>query len=295
MKFSLVFENSGDDITFEAINPDIVEYYIECVKPTNNFWLENPNVSTSMVKKVSELHEILVEANAWLGPLFDTTLDTFEFHRYLDQDVLNLLHDAWVKTQSKQYDIDRKRKEFNYSGIAEELHDMFPDEERFPWLMDVATKIGKIGSYSRVNEIIHSIEWLFSKMRFVCSNQWLEFENNFSKDRATLDICNLYLPFRHLGRTQYNKFTYFDRDLKYDDENTFNQLLKFVDVSLSLPQKIPYSPEYINWCKEHNRTPSGDLIPLGNIPDLYDNTEKYRTILLRNLRQQHKFSLHIKG
>ena len=295
MNFHLVFDNSGDSIKFDAVNPDIVEYYLDCVSTTNHFWPENSRFGHLLSEQTNALHSLLTKANSWLEPLLDQRLSIFDQTQYLDQDVLNLLHAQWVALQSKTYDINKKRQQFNFAGLAEDIHNMYPDEERYPKLMDVATKLGYLHDYDEINHKIHFLEHLFSKMRFMCSNQWLEFENIFGKDRITNDICNLYLPFRHLGRSQWNKFNNFDQELQYNDENTFNQLLKFVELNLLMPQTMPYSSQYLDWCNRKNKVPSGELIPLGNIPDLYDNVTNYRIIVFRNLQQQNKFSLYLKG
>lgn len=296
MQFSIVFDTSGDTIPFTALNPEIVEYYVGQLTQCNlnGFWTSNPNYATNLDSKIRELNQGLEESNAWLIPLFDQSLKTFDHEDYLDQDNLNYLHAAWVKVHSCRYDIDRKRKQAEFKGLPEQIHDMYPDEERFPLLGDIVHKIGKKQFFEKLNApLIHGIEESFTNIIFKCFDNWVEFTNPFPKQKINNDICNLFLPFGHLGRTQYNKFVHFDFDLKHTDENTFNELLGFVGLSLTPPQTRGYSSEYISWCKLHNREPSGESIPLGNIPDLLTNLKKYRIIVLRNTIAGNKFRIDL--
>jgi|688.fasta_scaffold534036_2 hypothetical protein len=296
MKFSLVFDNSGDTIPFVALNPDVVEYYVDKLLQgnLNNFYAYNSNYAARINDNISELHRNLIESNVWMTELFDQSFKTFDYMDYLDQDNLNYLHAAWVNMQSCRYDIDQKRKESKSTGLPEQIHNMYPDEERFPAFGDVVTKIGEHKTFNRINvPCIHALESSFTKVLFKCSDSWVEFNNPFPKNLINNDICNLYLPFHHLGRTQYNKFVNYDFDLKHADENTFNELLGFVGLSLAHPQTRGYSNEYIDWCKQHNREPSGEDIPLGNIPDLLTNLTKYRIIVFRNTNAGNNFRIEL--
>lgn len=296
MKFSIVFDNSGDAIPFIALNPEVVTYYVDQLAQSNlnNFWTTNPDYAVNVNAKISELHQSLIESNVWMTELFDLSFNTFDDMSYLDQTNLNYLHAAWVNVQSCRYNIDQKRKESKFTGLPEQLHDMYSDEERFPAFGDVVNKIGKSRTFDRLNTpLIHGIEESFVRISFKCSDNWVEFNNPFPKNIINNDSCNLFLPFNHLGRTQYNKFVNFDLDLLHADENTFNELLGFVGLSLAPPQTIGYSNEYINWCKQHNREPSGQNIPLGNIPDLLTNLTKYRIIVLRNTSAGNNFRIEL--
>lgn len=296
MKFSIVFDNSGDSIPFDALNPEVVEYYVDQLESCklNSFWTHDSICTTELDHKINELDCGLKESNIWLDELFDQKFNTFDYEDYLDQDNLNNLHNAWVRLQSCRYDIDQKRKQSGFVGIQEQLHDMYPDDERFPLLGDVVNKIGKSGTFHRLNaQLIHGIESSFNKIVFKCFDSWIEFDNPFPKNIINNDSCNLFLPFHHLGRSQYNKFVNFDFDLAYEDENTFNEIIGFVGLNLTPPQTTNYSKEYVNWCKQHNRETSGELIPLGNIPDLVTNLKKYRIIVFRNTTAGNKFRIDL--
>lgn len=296
MEFSIVFEKTGDSLPFVAINPDVVEYYVDCLSQhnLNSFFTDDPGYAKSVNSKITKLHQGLLDANVWISELFDQTLDTFNHEDYLDQNNLNHLHAEWVKLHSHRYDIDQKRTKAKFQGLPEFIHTQYPDSERFPKFGDVVSKIEKTRSFDQLNNpFIHGIESSFSNVVFKCTDNWIEFNNPFPKTLTSLNSCNLFLPFRHLGRSQYNKFTNFDFDLTYNDENTFNELIGFVGLSLNHPQSISYSKEYINWCKQHARELTGEKIPLGNIPDLLANLKKYRIIVFRNTMAGHKFRIDL--
>lgn len=297
MKFSLVFDKSGDTITAQAINPEVVEFYIDKLNTldVNSFSLDNPLQAINVKKTIIDFNETIKRINTWLEPLFDTSLPTYEFDEYLDQRVLNHFHVIWVKSKTLKYDIDKKRFQLDH-GLGEHLYRLYPDDIKFPILVDVITKLEKYQEFISLNDpLLHGIESSISYYKFKCCSElnWVDIENPFSKNLVNNTVSNIYLPFQHLGRTLYNKFIFYDHNLEYDDENTFNELLGFVSVNLMPPQTIPYSEEYISWCTKHNREPSGNSLPLGNIPDLFENLTTYRKIFLRNLLNNNKFSLTI--
>lgn len=295
MNFSIVFEPSGDMIPFRALNPDVLEYYLDQISNLGltKFSVDYEQVS-SLVSMTRSFKTILEQVNGWLGPLVDVQFPVADTNAYLDQDLLNGIHALWAKLQYYVVDIDKKRVVLNRSDLIEKIHDAFPDTERFPTLGNVVGKIGKQQEFDSINTPwLHSIERKFDSIRFRCHKDWVEISNPFSKSKVTLDICNLYLPFNHLGRTQYNKFINFDQDHKHQDENTFNELLGWVEISFRPPETRPFSKEYLDHCARSGRIPSGELIPLGNIPDLMENLHKYRILMLNNILSKNKFQIHL--
>lgn len=296
MNFSIVFENTKDTIVFKAIRPDVVEYFVSAIDQlgVNKFSSTSSNTITEIQSRITQLEKTVNSINTWLGPLIGWQFE-LDSNSTIDQRKLNQLHADWVKSQNIIYDIEQNRQRSGYSGVAEEIHNMYPDDIRFVALGDLIDKLGKKQEYGLLNfPGIHMTESSFSRLRFSAATDWVEIKNPFPSTYVTNDICNLYLPFNHLGRTLYNKFINFDSDLEFDDENTFNELLKFVEINLSPPQSMPYSREYIEWCSTHKKNPSGNVgIPLGNIPDLMQNLTNYRKIIVNNLSCSNAFTIKI--
>lgn len=296
MNFSLTFENTNDSIVFKAINPDVVEYYIQQLnqRSINLFSCSRSDNGEYIKNRLTALHNSIEANNVLLDQLFDRKFPTYSSNEYLDQRHLNQLHVDWAKSQSWVYDVDKKRKQFDNSGLAEQLYQMYPENNKFPKLNGVLLNLGKLKEFDLINDPnIHELEQAFNRIRFAAEVDWIEFKNPFPKSYATNDVCNFFFPFCHLGRSLFNKFVNYDDNLEFDDENTFDELLKFVEISLSRPQAIPYSAEFTEWCHKHGREPAGILIPLGNIPDLSTNLKGYRTMMLNNLLQKNKFTLKI--
>jgi len=295
MKFSLVFENSGDTISFDPVNQEILEFYIEQLnqQSLNGFFSEDRYFGQKILDRISEFNLNILEVNKWLDELIDIKIDSHATEEYLSQQVLNKIHADWVNSQSLLYNIQEKRKQFNFSGFAEKIHEMFPDDLPTPTLSNVLSKLGLTDTYKSLNvPHIHELESMFNNIRYTVSDTWTIVSNNhFPKNSLTNNVANLKLSFNHLGRTLYNKFQYFDRNLECNDENSFNELLGFVTLSLVPAQTIPLSIEYLSWCKQHNKVPSGDFLNIGNIPDLYENLTNYRIIIFRNLVSNNKFSI----
>jgi hypothetical protein len=300
MKFSLVFENSGDSLPFESVNSEVLIFYVNQLNQQglNKFSVVNQNLGKTILGKIEQFRACIVEVNTWLYDLADMKIGVYEIEDYLNQDILNEIHADWVKSQSLIYNIQEKRKQFNFSGIAEQIYDKFPDDIQTLPLSTVIDRIGKIEIYRSLNDPhIHSLENSFNAIDYQVSDIWtIVADNPFPKNILTNDIANLSITFNNLGRTLHNKYTNFDMNLKYSDENSYDQLLGFVTLSLVPSQTIPLSMEYINWCKLHNKVPSGTQLNIGNIPNLYENLTKYRKIIFHNLLSNNTFSIQqIKG
>lgn len=296
MSFKLVFDQTGDTIPFEPVNQEVLEFFIEQLnqQSLNKFHPYNRTHGQNILDRIHKLDLCIADLNKWLDVLVDTQFKTYTTDEYLDQDVLNSLHASWAKSRALVYNIQEKRKQFNFSGFAEQLHTMYPDDIQTPPLNDVLNKLGLIELYNSLNAPhIHTVEGMFNQIRYTVSDTWTKISDNpFPKTILTNDVANLRISFNHLGRTLYDKFINFDMDLEYDDENSYNELLGFVTLSLKPTQTIPLSPEYVSWCKQHNKVPSGDFLNIGNIPNLYENLTKYRIIIFRNLLSNNKFAIH---
>jgi hypothetical protein len=295
MKFSLVFNNSGDVIPFDPVNQEVLDFYIDQLthQNLNNFSPVNQNLGKSILQQVNAIKLSIQQVNEWLFDLTDTQFEVYDSEGYLDQRVLNHIHSQWVQIQSMPYDIQKKRKQYNFTGIAEQIHDMFPDDIQMPAVGVVIDRIGKKNIFDSLNAShVHKIETLF-KIKYQVSNSWTKIaDNHFPKKILNNNISNLSISFNHLGRTLYNKFVNFDHALEHDDENSYNELLGYVTLNLQPSETIGYSNEYLTWCKSHNKEPIGDFLNIGNVPDLYENLTKYRIIIFKNLLAGNSFSIY---
>lgn len=295
MNYKLVFDCSGDEIVFDPLNQPLLDFYIDQLNSQglNSFHCKNPQHGSRILDRIQKLKQCASEINQWLYDLAELQLEVCNNEQYLDQRLLNKMHADWVSSQNLIYDIQKRRKETNFSDLSEKVHNMFPDDIQTPPLGVVISKLGFGELYSSLNEPhIHRLELMFKHIDFAVSDTWTKIADNpFDKTLLTNDHANLSISFNHLGRTLYNKFIFFDNDLEFDDENSFDELLGYVTLSLQPSQTIPLSAEYVAWCKKHNKQPSGDNLNIGNIPDLYDNLTKYRIIVFRNLLSNNKFSI----
>ena len=219
---------------------------------------------------------------------------TYDELGYLNQDNLNELHAAWVNLHHLPYDIKSNQLSANIdiAALATKVLAEFSDDMLFPAIDLILNRLGLMDNYGLINTYIHQIEDNIRQLTFK-TDSWIQTDNIFPKSRLTNNISNLRIGFNHLGRTLYNKFETFDNELKHDDENSFNELVGYVDVTLAKPQTIPLSGEYINWCKNHNKIPSGNRLNLGNLSDIDTKLTKYRQIFYRNIKNKNTFSLQI--
>ena len=296
MKFEIVFEQTGDTIPFVSLNDQILEFYVNylTVQNLNSFELLSPHTALSMSEKICALDNSIKQNNTWMEILLDRTVKPMQDLEYLNQDLLNQYHADWVTSQGIVYDIDAKRKQHRYTGLTEQIHDLFPDNIRYPEIATVLKNLGYSDAYDKINLGIHSIEMMFDMLKYRVKNQnWVSVKNPFLHQGLSHNTSNLKLAFNHLGRTLYNKFLCQDNTLACEDENNYHELLGFVELSLCRPESIDMSAEYIEWCKSHQRVPLGVNLNFGNIPNLDKHLADYRIVIYRNSLKNNSFSIHL--
>jgi hypothetical protein len=296
MEFQIAFDQSGDTIPFVSVNDQILEFYVDylSVRDLNSFELTSPQTVFDIAEKICSLDNNIIKNNSWMEILLDQTMESTTELNYLDQDRLNRYHADWVNSQGILYDIDAKRQQHSYTGLVEKIHDLFPDDIRYPSMATVLDHLGYQNMYDTINLDIHTIEGFFSTLKYQVKNHsWVGIKNPFLHQGLSHSIANFRLAFNHLGRTLYNKFLNRSCIEYHHDENTYNELLGFVELSLQPPQSSDMSPEYISWCQRQNREPLGQYLNFGNIPDLDKHLTDYRIVIYRNGLKNNSFSIQL--
>jgi hypothetical protein len=283
MKFYLLFQQTGDFIPLVAEKPDLVEYYVDFLntRSANKFSL----MSQHKFDQISRLQKILSEFNDTIpGKLisFNCINNSVDL---LDQDLLNRIHCEWVHSNHATFVVDDLKQ--RYPTQLAHLFDQISDDILSVIFSQIVYKYGLEDLYFSINLVLHEVESIFDRMIFkadFCRDWgWIETANIFPKKYTSNSQTNLSLHFNHYGRTLYDKFRTFDHDLTYDDENTFNELLGYVKLSLLPSETIAYSAEYLRWCRQIGREPGGNNLNIGNILELKKNLLDYRKLLYRNL------------
>jgi hypothetical protein len=296
MRFSLVFENSGDTIPVDSINQELLEYYVDQMDQLGlNKFLADPSTGNCILGHVNSLAQHIVEINNIpIREVIGYDIPTYRVEDYLDQALLNQLHADWVNSWVKKYNISEKLQSHR-SQLVKTIHDMYPDDIPTPMIGDVLQKLEIDDVYCKINDGVHEVEHQFDNIQFYCEGyRSLFIGNPFPKKHVTNDICNFRLGQHIRGRILRNKYRNFDMKLLAQDENTFDNFYGIVEISLKPPETMPYSKEYTQWCRSHNREPTGDYLNFGNIVDLIDKLTMYRQIIFRNLLNKNSFSIHLK-
>ena len=299
MKFSLVFENSGDSIPFVVVeNLDLFDFFVKKINSeSKNLFDNNYQLSKEIDKKLNDINWSLSKTNEVLHLLINQSFEQKDkLTDYLDQDFLNKTHCDWVFSQQQLVNIDAMR--FNsQAAIAEignKLHEIYPDEIRIIKIAEAMIKLGYIYPYEEVNLSVHRLESCFKKnnLEFSGNNKWEVFDNPFIDTVVSNgNVVNFSFGYTYVGRQLYNKYEYFDTNLKYNDHYNYETLEYSFQLSLDKPQTIPFSKEFLAWCQEHNVKPVTTQLPLANIIDLEKNLFEYRKILYKNSKQNNQASI----
>jgi hypothetical protein len=296
MKFSLVFDNSGDALPFEVkYNHELFEFFVDrSNQQAQNSFSNCRTLYKDLDKKITHLHWAISKTNEVLYPLAGQSFDQHtNLENYLDQNFLNKTHCDWVFSQEKLVDIDQLRfsNVSELASIGNQLHELYPDQLRTVPLGPVLEKLGYIYPYEEVNMGVHCLEASFNKqnLEFSADNKWEVFSNPCIDTMiSNNDIVNFSFGYTYVGRQYYNKFEYFDSDLLHKDHYNYETLEFSFQLNLQRPQTISYSPEVVEWTKKHNVPMITTQLPIANIPDIETKLFEYRKILYRNSRDDNR-------
>lgn len=299
MKFSLVFNNSGDCLPFEVVaNHELFEFFVDQAnKKQQNSFSNNRTLFAKLDKKITHLHWAISKTNEVLyyviGKSFDQHTD---LEKYLDQNFLNKTHSDWVFSQYSKIDIDALRysTNSNQAKLGNQLHELYPDEIRVVKTAPAMEKLGYIYPYEEVNLGVHWLETAFNKqnLEFSADTKWDVFDNPFIDSIiSNNNVTNFTFGYTYVGRQYYNKFEFFDDNLTYSDHYNYEQLEFSFQLNLQKSQTIPYSKEAIAWAATHGVPLITTQLPIANIMNISENLFEYRKVLFRNSRDNNRASI----
>jgi hypothetical protein len=251
----LIWETSGDEITFKVTFPDLFDYYLDQLtqKNANKFFCNKKKFSNDLVSALQNSIQSIEKFKNKLPFVIDDWSGDL-----LDQDYLNKLHRDWVKTG------------IVHPGIVSLLRAMNNADVH----------------YRNINSGIHAVENSFDYEFVNYSQDPFQVENIFGKQITGFDIDNLMLGFDNLGRSPFEKFKNWDDNIADTDTSTYQMLSGIIDFSLCRPMVRQPPPNYLEWCQKHSVHATGISISLGNIIDLDKQLTDIRKILIRNTNEQ---------
>jgi hypothetical protein len=293
MQFALVFAVTGNHIILDSLQDDVLSFFIKSLdRAGRNEFVSIDDFVNTTYRNILALRSAVQTILDWPQEIRPSWLQSLDVTDCFDQILLNEIHANWVSSLTEPWDIKQKKRLHNTELVAS-ISDQFPDDIMKPPLGVVLDKLCLLNTYGLINSHLHQMESSFDRMRFGQQSGWTEFENPFGRSITSNDIAHLSIAFNHLGRSFYDKWLYFDSDLRTQDENTFREILPFVDIRLTRNQSCGYSVQYQEWCKNNQLQPSGTRICLGNIPDLEKNLPYYRAMMFNNLAQGNSFSIQL--
>jgi hypothetical protein len=299
MKFSLVFDKSGDCLPFEVVsNHELFEFFVDQANQKHqNSFSNNRTLFGELDKKITHLHWAISKTNEVLYNLIGQSFDQHtDLEQYLDQNFLNKTHSDWVFSQYSEVDIDALRysTNSNQAKLGNQLHELYPDEIRIIKTAPAMGKLGYIYPYEEVNLGVHRLETAFSKhnLEFSADGKWEVFDNPFIDSIiSNNNVTNFSFGYTYVGRQYYNKFEFFDDNLEYPDHYNYEQLEFSFQLNLQKSQTIPYSREATAWANTHGVPLITDQLPVANIVDISENLFEYRKVLFRNSRDNNRASI----
>ena len=190
MKFSLVFDKSGDTLPFEVVyNHELFEFFIDQTNNNSqNSFSNDQELYKDLDKKVTHLHWSISKTNEILYDLVGESLKQHtDLENYLDQRFLNQLHSDWVFSHYHDINIDDLRFSTvaSVARLGNILHELYPDEIRKINTAPAMEKLGYIYPYREVNSGVHALESSFKNLEFKTDDKWKVFNNPFVDTMVT--------------------------------------------------------------------------------------------------------------
>lgn len=294
MKFSLVFDKSGDVLPFEAkYNHNLLEFFVDHAnKKGQNSFSNDRELYRLLDPKITHLHWALSKTNEVLYSLIKKNFEQHtDLEKYLDQIFLNKTHSEWVFSHNNTVDIDALRfsKNSEQARLGNILHELYPDEIRLVKTAPAMEKLGYIFPFREINMGVHNLESTFTQLEFKANAKWEVFDNPYVDSMiSNNDIVNFSFGYTYVGRQYYNKFKYFDTKLTCPDHYNYEKLELAFQLNLSMPETIPFSVEAQQWADEQGIKLVAEQLPIGNICNLEENLFEYRKVLYRNSRDNNR-------
>lgn len=294
MKFSLVFDKSGDVLPFEIThNHELFEFFVDQAnKQSQNAFSNDRELYRALDNKITHLHWAISKTNE---VLYDLVGKSFEQHtdleNYLDQQFLNKTHSEWVFSHYHDINIDdlKHSDKMHVARIGNILDKLYPDDIRVISTAPAMEKLGYIYPFREVNMGVHELESSFTNLEFKATDKWNVFNNPFQSTMVSNnDKVNFSFGYTYVGRQYYNKFKCFDTKLECPDHYNYETLEFAFQLNLSMPETIPFSKEALKWADEQGIKLVAEQIPIANLIDLETKLFDYRKVLYRNSRDNNR-------
>lgn len=258
----IIWSGSGDELRFRATRPDLLEYYVGHLNrdDKNDFCKLYTRINFKLIEKLQGN----LDRTRPIEKQRIKILENWEGD-LLDQAFLNQMHHDWV-----------------VSG------------QKYPTLPLLLRALGgRDQDYREINTTLHDLESMFVSWYCNYDQDPYQIANPFGHNLMGFETDNVMLGFDNLGRSSWDKFLNWDKNIEDIDTNDHQHLSGKLNINLNRPMAWKPPDNYIDWCKLHNRAVVGRHICLGTFVDLEENLTKYRHIMLANNEQSNRIILEI--
>ena len=251
----LFWSTTGDELLLDACNKEFAEFWLSSLDKDNNNHFKLVESKFDITCQQDLYTKIKIISDILVSKFKLTTLERFLTLDLLDQSTLNELHHDWVLL----------------------LH-LYPTLPAF--LKKIDLKIYE--SWNKINKLLHSIEDNLNIRYHPLKGGW-EVKNPFGTDILDFNRCHISIGYSQLGRTTYNKWLNFDKNINDIDTNNYLQVGAEIYMNVNRPicQSAPI--EYKDFCNSNNIPTVGDKLNLANFANYEINIAMIRKLIIKNL------------
>jgi len=260
----LIWSNSGDYLNLDPYNSEFSEYYMSTLSKDNANTFAPINSSVNL-NCYTELRDAIKIISDLLVSKFKLTyFEKFLNLNLFDQAVLNELHQTWVLITLQN-----------------------------PRLLTVISKIDDtyLSIWNQINKQLHSIETDFH-IDYHSNYKGWQTPNPYGVELLSFDFCQISIAFSQLGRTTFDKWTNFDRDVSNLDLNNFNTIGGELSIDLRRSSFKNAPLEYAEFCKNKNIPIAGGRLNLANFTNYEKNIATIKELFIKNLKNNNTIAFN---
>ena len=252
----LFWSTTGDELLLDACNKEFSEFWISSLDKDNTNYFKLVESNFDIACQQDLYTKIKIISDTLVSTFKLTTLERFLTLDLLNQSTLNELHHDWV--------------------LLLRLHPNLP-----VFFKKLDLKIYE--SWNKINKLLHSIEDNLNVKYHSLKEGW-EVKNPFGADILDFNRCHISIAYSQLGRTTYNKWLNFDKNINDADTNNYLQVGAEIYMNVNRPicQSAPI--EYKDFCNSNNIPTVGDKLNIANFANYEINIATIRELIIKNLK-----------
>ena len=248
----LTWSQTRDYFDIDVENTEFAVWFVDQCNNFKNLYgcYEDVSLQNTLINELqNNMHEVNCRLKKINFPEIPIPEDLYSQHN------LNNVHKNWISILRTEPRIDRL------------LYHISPDLFK---------------KFHNINKLVHRIEQKF-KYRVKGNPVW-RVENKFKNVVPTYGMYNISINYTDWGKSSWHKFVDGAAQPNDFELSNWNTIGSDIVINLTNPHNLAFSPDYINYCAQHEIATTVPMWPLGNLTDYKNTMPAVRNIMNKNVQ-----------